>query len=63
MSFPPKDKEEAIDHAPSTAKSAFFFKLTSEDRKFTLTLAYNVDRRNSKRQVPKLGIFLNDEAF
>lgn len=41
----------------------FFFKLMSEDRKLTLTLAYNVDRRNSKRQFPKVGIFLNDEAF
>lgn len=63
MSFSPKDKEEALGHAPSTAKSAFFFKLMSEDRKLTLTLAYNVDRRNSKRQFPKVGIFLNDEAF
>lgn len=35
----------------------------SEDRKFTLTLAYNIGRRNPKREYPKLGIFLNYEVF
>ena len=38
-------------------------KLMWEDRKFTITSAYKVNIRSSKSQFPKLGIFLNYEAF